>query len=369
MSHLLCVFSPASCVTSLGKSTFNDLFNALTSWILASVQWILNSVGSVLTSASEPSVVLSGAKSEFTTLLVASPVLMMLGLLVATLQALRHGETTALWRVYLGVAPACVAGIALAQPIATLILQAVNQLSTTAAATVAQHETTLAQGLESLTPTTPGFGVFLLAGVVVLGAMLLWFELIVRVVVLTLLLVLVPVVVPLATFPSLRRIGWRLAETFITVAASKFIIVITLVLGLDELTGSSATEIIAGAVTLLFAACTPYLVLRVVPIIEQSALHQFDGLRSRATRAVTSAPSSPAAQVVRSMAPDLPLPEPPEKGPDLGLDTWPGVPETPMPPTDGEPPSPPIGTPRRRGGHVVYQHDDKGPVVGWHFDE
>jgi hypothetical protein len=369
MSHLLCVFSPTSCVTALGKSTFNDLFNALTSWILASVQWILNSVGSVLTSASEPSVVLSGAKSEFTTLLVASPVLMMLGLLVATLQALRHGETSALWRVYLGVAPACVAGIALAQPIATLILEAVNQLSTTAAATVAQHETTLAKGLESLTPTTPGFGVFLLAGVVVLGAMLLWFELIVRVVVLTLLLVLVPVVVPLATFPSLRRIGWRLAETFITVAASKFIIVITLVLGLDELTGSSATEIIAGAVTLLFAACTPYLVLRVVPIIEQSALHQFDGLRSRATRAVMSAPSSPAGQIVRSMAPEIPLPEPPEKGPDLGLDTWPGVPETSMPPTDGEPPSPPIGTPRRRGGHVVYQHDDKGPFVGWHFDE
>ena len=127
-----------------------------------------------------------------------------------------------------------------------------------------------------------------------------------------------PVVVPLATFPSLRRIGWRLAETFITVAASKFIIVITLVLGLDELTGSSATEIIAGAVTLLFAACTPYLVLRVVPIIEQSALHQFDGLRSRATRAVTNAPSSPAAQVVRSMAPDVRCPNRQKRVPTSG---------------------------------------------------
>ncbi|HEV7957823.1 MAG TPA: hypothetical protein VGP11_00015 [Acidimicrobiales bacterium] len=369
MSHLLCVFSPASCLTSLGKSTFNDLFNALTSWILASVQWILTSVASVLTSASEPTVVMSGARSEFTTLLVAAPVLMMLGLLVSTLQALRHGDVASLWRVFLGVAPACVAGIVLARPIATLILDAVNQLSTSAAATVAQHETTLAKGLESLTPTTPGFGVFLLAGVVVIGAMLLWFELIVRVVVLTLLVVLVPVVVPLATFPSLRRIGWRLAETFITVAASKFVIVVTLVLGLDELTGSSATEVIVGAVTLLFAAFTPYLVLRVVPVIEQSALHQFDGVRSRATRAVMNAPSSPAGQLAQAMRPDVPLPEPPQKGPDLGLDAWPGVPETPVPPSDGDPPPPPIGTRRRRGGHVVYQHDDKGPVVGWHFDE
>ena len=69
------------------------------------------------------------------------------------------------------------------------------------------------------------------------------------------------------------------------------------------------------------------------------------------------------------MVPDVPAPEPPQKGEDLGLDTWPGSPETPMPPDDGDPPPPPIGTPRRRGGHVVYQHDEMGPVVGWHFDE
>ena len=369
MSHLLCVFSPTSCVTSLGKATFNDLFNAFTSWILASVQWLLSLVGGVLTSASEPTVVLSGAQSEFNTLLAVAPILMMLGLLVSTLQAIRHGEASALWRTYFGVAPACVAGVVLARPLATLMLEAVNQLSSSSAATVVAHETTLAKGLELLTPTAPGFGVFLLSGIVVLGAVLLWFELIVRVVVLTLLLVLVPVVVPLATFPSLRRVGWRLAETFVTVAASKFVIVITLVLGLDELTGSSATEIVAGALTLLFAACTPYLVLRVVPVIEQSALHQFDGVRSRATRAVMSLPSSPIAQVASAMAPDAPAPEPPQKGEDLGLDTWPGSPEAPMPPDDGDPPPPPIGTPRRRGGHAVIQRDEMGPVVGWHFDE
>ncbi|MGA7834076.1 MAG: hypothetical protein WCA31_02600 [Acidimicrobiales bacterium] len=368
MSHLLCVVSPASCVTSLAKSTFNDLFNAMTSWILASVQWILTSVGGVLTSAAEPSLVARGAQSEFTTLLVVSPVLMMLGLLVSTLQALRHGEVSSLWRVYLGVAPACVAGVVLARPVASLILAAVNQLSTTAASTAAQHETTLAKGLMSLTPTAPGFGVFVLAGAVVVGAMLLWFELIVRVVVLTLLLVLVPIVVPLATFPSLRRVGWRLAETFATVAASKFVIVVTLVLGLDELT-SSGTDVVVGAVTLLLAACSPYLVLRVVPVIEQSALHQLDGLRSRATRAASNAPSSPVVQVARSMAPDVPVPEPPVRGEDLGLETWPGVAETPMPPEDGDPPAPPIGTRRPRGGHAVLQRDDMGPVVGWHFDE
>jgi hypothetical protein len=369
MSDFLCIFSPSSCAKDLAKSTFNDLFNALTNWILSSVQWLLDACTKVLNSASDASTVLAGAKSEFTTLLVLAPGLMMVGLLVSTLQALRHGEASQLWRVYLGVAPACVAGIALARPLASLIIEAVNQMSTSAAVNVAQHEATLAQGLNNLTPNTPGFGVFILAAFVVVGTMLLWCELIVRTVVLTLLLVLVPVVVPLATFPSLRRLGWRLGETFLAVAASKFIIVVTLVLGLDELQGSSATEVVVGAVTLLLATCTPFLLLRVVPFIEQSAVHNFEGLRNRATRAVAGASSSPVGQLAQSLAPGVEPPGPPERPDDLGRETWPGEPERPMPPVGGESRPAPIGKPRLRGGHVAYRTDDKGPVVGWHFDE
>ncbi|MHB8379344.1 MAG: hypothetical protein ACYDB2_05420 [Acidimicrobiales bacterium] len=369
MNVVHCIFSPASCVATVAKSTTNDLFNALTSWIVASVRWFLGAVGHVLMSSSEPSTVLNGAHAEFATLLVLAPVLMMIGLLVSTLHALRHGEASTLWRVYLGVAPACVAGVAFARPIASLALQAVNQMSSTAADSVAQHEAKLAGALTGLMPTAPGFAIFLLAVLVVIGAILLWCELIVRTVVLTLLLVLVPVVVPLSTFPSMRRLSWRLAETFLAVAASKFVIVVSLVLGLDELQGNSATEVITGAVTLLLATCTPFLLLRVVPFIEQSALHHLEGLRSRATRTVANASSSPVAQIARSLAPDVPTPGPPERSEDLGLGTWPGTPETPMPSFDGDPPPPPLGTPRLRGGHVVYRRDDVGPVVGWHFDE
>jgi hypothetical protein len=366
---LLCVFTPGSCASSIAKSTFNDLFNALTDWVLSSVQWLFNAAGTVLTSASEPATVLQGAKGEFTTLLVLAPPLMMIGLLVSTLQALRHGEASTLWRVYLGVAPACVAGIVLARPVALLILQAVNQMSSSAASSVTQHEATLTQALMQLAPTTPGFGLFLMTAAVVVGTWLLWCELIVRVVVLTLLLVLVPVVVPLSTFPSMRRLSWRLGETFLAVAASKFVIVVTLSLGLNELAGSSATEVITGAVTLLLATCTPFLVLRIVPFLELSALHGLEGLRARATRLAAHVTSGPVAMAVGAMTPNVDVPGPPERSDDLGLGTWPGSPPTAVPPFDGEPPAPPIGTPRHRGGHVAYQRDDMGPVVGWHFDE
>ena len=118
---------------------------------------------------------------------------------------------------------------------------------------------TLAKALSDLPSSTPGFGLFLLALGVVVGCVLLWCELIVRTVVLTLLLVLVPVVVPLATFPVAgRRLGGASPRPSSRWRSSKFLIVIVLSLGLDELLGSSATQVITGAVTLILATCSPF---------------------------------------------------------------------------------------------------------------
>ncbi len=370
MSKLLCVLTPVSCAaTTVAKATLGDLFTSLTGWILGSVQWFLDSAGQVLTTAGDPTTVVHAADSEFTTLLVVAAPLMLLGLLVTTITALRHGDAPSLWRVYLGVAPACVAAIALARPVAALVLSAVDQLSSSAAAGVAAHESTLAQDLLALPSSTPGFGLFLLAVVVVVGCALLWCELVLRTVVLAVLLVMVPVIAPLSTFPSLRRIGWRLAETFVAVASSKFFIVIVLALGLDELTGGSAISVVTGAVTLLLATTTPYVVLRIIPVIEQSALHQMDGLRQRASHAAAALPSSPAVAAARALLPEPEVPGPPERPADLGLENWDGEGDLELPPRDGEAPPAPVGQPQVRGGHVAYRLDEHGPVVGWHFDE
>jgi len=188
-------------------------------------------------------------------------------------------------------------------------------------------------------------------------------------VVLSLLLVLVPVIVPLSIFPSLRRLGWRLAETFLAVASSKFLIVIALTLGLDELQGSSASQIVEGAVTILLATCSPFVLLRIIPFVEQSALHNLEGVRQRFTKTVASLPSSPAATAARTLLPESPLPSPPTRPDDLGLGMWEAGPDIEFPTHEGPRPDPPIGTPHVRGGHVAYGTDEMGPVVGWHFDE
>ncbi|MGD0693054.1 MAG: hypothetical protein ABSA22_12015 [Acidimicrobiales bacterium] len=317
-------------------------FDTLTSWVLNSVGWFLTAAGAVLTSASEPTTIIRSATTEFNVLVNLSPGLLMIGLLVATLQAVRHGD----------------AG-----------LESVNQLSSSASSSVLDRQAQLVGELGNVAAAAPAFALFVLAVAVVIGSWLLWCELIVRGVILTLLLVLVPVIVPLATFPAGRRLGWRLAETFLAVAVSKLLIVITLALGFDELLGDSATQVITGALTLILASSSPFLLLKVIPFVEAAALHNLEGVRSRLTKTVTNIPSSPVAQAVRAMKPDVPFTGPEERPEDLGLGMWEGGPETPMPESTGVKLPPPIGTPTPRGGHVAYRTDDKGPVVGWHFDE
>ncbi len=370
MGRFSCILHPISCVTHAVTTTVvGGFFSTLTNWVLSSVGWFLSSAGAVLTSATEPTTVIRSATTEFDVLVNLSPILLMVGLLVATLQAVRHGDATSLWRVYLGVAPAAVLAIFVARPFAALILESVNQLSSSASNSVITHQSELTSALTSAAAVVPAFAIFVLAIAVVIGSWLLWCELIVRAVILTLLLVLVPVIVPLATFPAGRRLGWRLAETFLAVAVSKFLIVITLTLGFQELLGSSATQVITGALTLMLACFSPFLLLKMIPFVETAALHNLEGVRARFTKMATDLPTSPAAQAVRALTPDAPIPGPEERPEDLGLEMWEGGPETPMPNPTGKKLAPPIGTPTPRGGHVAYRSDEVGPVVGWHFDE
>jgi hypothetical protein len=368
MSTFLCWVTLNCVTTSLANSTLNDLFNAFTGWVLAAVQWLLTAVGATLNATSDPLTIVQAAQHEFTALLPLAPWLLLLGVLVATLSCIRHGDHVGLWRLYLGVAPACVAAIFLAQPVALDILRLVDALCSVASS---QNTITFSQLADSLTKIgiIPGFGVFLLASLVTVAAVLLWAELLLRSVALSLLLVLVPLVIPLSTFPGLRRVGWRLLETFVALAGSKVIVVATLALGLSELNTADASAVLMGVVTLLLACATPFIILRLVPVMEQSAVHALEGLRHRAVRSAVTSPQSPVGLAVQALWPDAPVPGPPAPSEDLGFPLWEGHGDLPLPPLDGEPPDPPLGESSLRHGRVAYFKDKWGPVIGWHWDD
>ena len=82
----------------------------------------------------------------------------MVGLLVATLQAVRHGDAASLWRVYLGVAPACVLAIFVARPIATLILERSINSRRVRRPPRATRQASLSQRVDQRRDACPAFG-------------------------------------------------------------------------------------------------------------------------------------------------------------------------------------------------------------------
>ena len=131
----------------------------------------------------------------------------------------------------------------------------------------------------------------------------------------------------------------------------------------------SVTAVLTGVVTLLLACATPFLIFRLVPVMEQSAAHALDGLRHRAVRAAAALPSTPLGMAVSNLRPPYVPPGPPEPPEDLGFPTWQGSGDLPLPPLEGERPPAPTGTPRVRHGRMAIFKDRMGDVIGWHWDD
>ncbi len=373
MGGLLCFFNPIGCAAgSIAKSTFAGLFNAVTGWMSGSLHWLLGIVAKALTATSDATTISKAASGEFNSLLHLSPLLLLTGLLIGTLLALKVGDSSTLWRVYLGVAPACVAGIFLARPIGELLIRIVNQLSASSVATVSAHASLLEKSVSSLPSSTPGFGLFLLVGALITTAFLLWCELVVRMSILTLLLAIVPLILPLAVVPSLRRLGLKLLETFVAVVISKFFIVVALLVGFSEISLGSATAAIVGVVTMVLAIFSPIVLLRVIPFLENTAVLGLVGLRQRTTSLAMNMPNSPIGKAARLLQPLNHFDEgPPVKPEDFGIPEWDETYDFEMPVHDPTlPQDPPVLDNRHiRKGHRVIWRDEMGPVIGWHWDE
>ena len=112
---------------------------------------------------------------------------------------------------------------------------------------------------------------------------------------------------------------------------------------------------------MVLATFSPFLLFRLIPFLEQSALHHLDGLRQRLTRSAMNAPSSPAGMAVRAMAPSAAPPEPPSRPDDLGLAMWEASPEFEFPQYTGEKLPLPIGEPQLRGGTRGVSQGRDGP--------
>ncbi len=158
------------------------------------------------------------------------------------------------------------------------------------------------------------FVVFIVASLVVIGALTLWLELLVRGAAIYVAVLFLPLALASLVWPAISHWARRLTEILAALVLSKFLIVAILSLAVGAVASGTSNDqgmdtALAGAALLLLAAVSPYALLRLVPMAEGALAAE--GLRQRAQSSVTTTAAMAyrtAAKAALRAASEVPLP-------------------------------------------------------------
>ena len=216
-------------------------------------------------------------------------VLMVGFLLLAVIQGVLAGEPASMLRAVAVEAPVSVLGMVLLVAVTQLLLG----LTDAASAMVLQGAPGdlghfLSGFGSSATVATGGVAAAVMLVVFLLGALLVWIELVVRSALIYLLVAFAPLALAARVWPAAKGVFRRLCELGLALIVAKFGIALALGLGAAALAGGGASTsagaaadagadlagLLGGATLMLLAAFMPFVVLRLLPILETAVVAQ-----------------------------------------------------------------------------------------------
>ncbi len=158
------------------------------------------------------------------------------------------------------------------------------------------------------TGSAPAFVLFLGALVVVLGAVLVWIELLLRAAAVYVAVLFLPLALASLAWPAIAHWSRRLVDTLVALVLGKFVIVSVLSLAAGALAGGTGSTpsgsgggngsgaaggggfgaVLGGAALLLLAALAPWALFRLLPFVEAGAVGHLEGTAHRARQTVTT---------------------------------------------------------------------------------
>ena len=157
-------------------------------------------------------------------------------------------------------------------------------------------------------PGVPSLVADLISLLLIVAAVLLWLELVVRATAIYVAVFFIPLALACYVWPATMSIAKRTVEKLAALILSKFVIVATLTLGAAALHGGpSPDNAVIGAAILLIAGFAPFSLLRLAPIVEAGAIAHLEGMSrrpmrfaGRAATTVATGPNHPVAAMLLS---------------------------------------------------------------------
>ena len=251
-------------------------FAAVGAWVIGGASFALRQTAKVLSATTSPQLTSTWFSSAYWRMAAIAALLTLPFLCAAAVQAIMHSDLALLARAALGYLPLSMLAVAVAAPLATLLLAASDQMSSVVSAAAGNagghfldgaglRIVGLAAGARS------PFFAFFVGLFTVAGTVMLWLELLMREAAVYVIVLMLPVVFAALVWPARRVWATRATELLVALILSKFAIVAVLALGgaaLSHGLGNGVAALLAGLVLVLLGAFAPWALLRLLPLHE-----------------------------------------------------------------------------------------------------
>ena len=302
------VGSAASTVTGVGV---DSVFNGLSSWVASGAAWLLGQIGSVLDKTTSIDLGASWFTDHYQTMAALAGLVIVPMLLLGIIQSIYRQSASMLLRSVVVNVPLAILLTTVAVKLVQLGLAVTDAMSTAVAQGAGvdggNFMGPVAAELTGSPPVdmtgVPAFVLFIGALAVVLGALLVWVELLIRASAVYVAVLFLPLALASLAWPAIAHWSRRLVDTLVALILGKFVIVSVLSLATGALdagttpvsggpSGSNAgagfTDVLAGAALLLLSAFAPWALFRLLPFLEAGAVGHLEGRGRQAGRSATA---------------------------------------------------------------------------------
>lgn len=277
----------------------DQVLESIGRWVASGAVWLIGQVGSVMSATTKPEIDAAWFSSHYRFMTGLGGALVLPLLLVSVLQAVVRQDLGGLVRTAAVQLPLALLLTAVAVTLVQLGLGAVDSASGTLARSAGLDTRSLLSGVATTLsspagdPAPPGiplFVGFVTALLVAMGAFALWLELAMRTAAIYAATLFLPITMAGLVWPATSRWARQLAELLVALVVSKLVVVGVLSLAAGALSGgvgaADLSVVVGGAALLWVAAFSPFVVLKLVPVVEAGAIAHLEGVARRAPNAV-----------------------------------------------------------------------------------
>jgi type IV secretion system protein TrbL len=313
--------SAAGSIVGFGVGSVLD---AVSGWVTSGAVWLLSQIGAVLSASTAIDLGAPWFRAHYATMASLAGVVIVPILLLGILQALYRQSASQLLRTVLVNVPLAILLTAVSVTLVQIGLAVTDSLcgavSGGAGVDTGHFMATVATALTPAAavgqPSAPTFVLFLGGIAVVVGAVLVWLELLLRSAAVYVAVLFLPLALAGLAWPAIAHWSRRLADTLAALVLSKLVIVAVLSLAVGALAGGTGStpsgasgpgggfaSVLGGAALLLLAGLAPWSLFRLLPFLEGGAVGHLEGLSQRARRGAATPATGLANMALRAAAP------------------------------------------------------------------